>query len=107
MSEITRGVMGMPYEMAMGNELSRRQFYDIAREVYAENERLQKSSDHWKAMHDAALDSAKGEAGRADRLQAENESLFNLIREISTKCDIDEFDSELNIRVCDLLEDSK
>lgn len=43
MSEITRGVVDMPYEMAMGSEISRRQFYEIAREVYAENHRLLES----------------------------------------------------------------
>lgn len=36
MSEITRGVIGMPYEMAMGSELSRRQFHTIAQELFAE-----------------------------------------------------------------------
>ena len=45
MSEITRGVMGMPYEMTMDSELSRRQFYAIAREVYAENESLRKDAE--------------------------------------------------------------
>jgi hypothetical protein len=29
MSEITRGVIGMPLEMAMESELSRRQFHSI------------------------------------------------------------------------------
>lgn len=42
MSEITRGVIGMPYEMAMESELSRRQFYNIAQGLLAQNETLTK-----------------------------------------------------------------
>jgi len=38
-------------------------------DMQAEIERLQKSSNHWKAMHDSALDSAKAEASRADVLK--------------------------------------
>ena len=33
MSEITRGVIGMPFDMAMESELSRRQFHSIAQEL--------------------------------------------------------------------------
>jgi len=40
MSEITRAAIGMPFEMAMGNELSRRQFHSIAQALLAERDRL-------------------------------------------------------------------
>ena len=40
MSEVMDdAVMGMPYEISMGDELSRRQFYELV-ELRAENERL-------------------------------------------------------------------
>ncbi len=49
MSEITRGAIGMPFEMAMESELSRRQFHSIAQallvecdQLKAENEALRK-----------------------------------------------------------------
>jgi hypothetical protein len=64
MSEITRGVMGMPYEMVMSSEISRRQFYSIAREVYAESERL--SSGLNQANHMLADAEAENESLRAD-----------------------------------------
>uniref|UniRef100_A0AAU6W2A4 Uncharacterized protein n=1 Tax=Pseudomonas phage Orisa03 TaxID=3138542 RepID=A0AAU6W2A4_9VIRU len=41
MSEITRAVIGMPFEMAMENDLSRRQFHSRAQNLLAENEALQ------------------------------------------------------------------
>ena len=40
MSEITHGVMGMPFEMAMGSELSRRQFYQRARQQHCRYEHV-------------------------------------------------------------------
>ena len=40
MSEITRAAIGMPFEMAMENELSRRQFHSIAQALLAERDRL-------------------------------------------------------------------
>ncbi|PBP34594.1 hypothetical protein CCL11_25760 [Pseudomonas syringae] len=40
MSEITRAVIGMPFEMAMKNDLSRRQFHSRAQALLSENERL-------------------------------------------------------------------
>lgn len=39
MSEITRGVIGMPFDLAMSSELSRRQFHQIAQALFAESER--------------------------------------------------------------------
>lgn len=40
MSEITRCAIGMPFGMAMGSELSRRQFHSIDQEVLVEREQL-------------------------------------------------------------------
>ncbi len=40
MSEITRGVIGMPFEMAMQNEFSRRQFHSIAQALLTERDQL-------------------------------------------------------------------
>ncbi|MDU8420245.1 hypothetical protein RYA60_18470 [Pseudomonas syringae] len=40
MSEITRAVIGMPFEMAMENDLSRRQFHSRAQALLSENEAL-------------------------------------------------------------------
>ncbi|MFA0967388.1 hypothetical protein [Pseudomonas amygdali] len=40
MSEITRAVIGMPFEMAMENDLSRRQFHSMAQALLSENKRL-------------------------------------------------------------------
>ena len=40
MSEITRAAIGMPFEMAMENELSRRQFHSIAQALLTERDRL-------------------------------------------------------------------
>lgn len=79
MSEITRGVMGMPYEMAMGSELSRRQFYSIAREAYAENQRLleslQSMIDQTTPLVPIPGDPMWSRRVKIDELMAENESL--------------------------------
>lgn len=40
MSEITRGIIGMPFELAMSSELSRRQFYACAQGLIADFERV-------------------------------------------------------------------
>jgi hypothetical protein len=42
MSEITRGVIGMPFDMAMGSDLSRRQFHSVAQGLLAEVDALRK-----------------------------------------------------------------
>lgn len=45
MSEITRGAIGMPFEMAMENELSRRQFHSIAQALLAERDQLKAENE--------------------------------------------------------------
>lgn len=75
MSEITRGAIGMPFEMAMESELSRRQFHSIAQallverdQLKAENERLESEAVYAAAGFDAAREEVA-------RLKAENEAL--------------------------------
>lgn len=41
MSEITRGAIGMPFELAMSSELSRRQFHSIAQALLKERDQLE------------------------------------------------------------------
>ena len=41
---MTKGVIGMPYEMAMESELSRKQFYDRAQKLLADHESLKESA---------------------------------------------------------------
>lgn len=50
MSEIIRGVIGMPFEMAMSSELSCRQFHSIAQGLLAERDRLERNRDMWKGQ---------------------------------------------------------
>lgn len=45
MSEITRGAIGMPFEMAMESELSRRQFHSIAQALLAERDQLKAENE--------------------------------------------------------------
>lgn len=52
MSEITKGVIGMPLHMAMASELSRAQFHARAQELLAENERLQRFETAYKEFSD-------------------------------------------------------
>lgn len=83
MSEIARGVMGMPFEMAMGSDLSRRQFYSIAREVYAENKRLleslQSMIDQTTPLVAIPGDPMWSRRVKIDELKTENELLTKAI----------------------------
>lgn len=45
MSIMTKGVIGMPYTIAMNSEMSRRQFYSHAQVLLAENDRLAEEYD--------------------------------------------------------------
>ncbi|WP_025856080.1 hypothetical protein [Pseudomonas sp. CHM02] len=45
MSEITRGAIGMPFEMAMESELSRRQFHSIAQALLVERDQLKAENE--------------------------------------------------------------
>lgn len=46
MSDMMTAVLSMPYDMAMENELSRRQFWDRAQQALAEIERLTAAAQH-------------------------------------------------------------
>lgn len=65
MKQCQRGVAGSGRAIEVANNLLA-ECYGVIGVMLADNDRLQKSSDHWKAMHEAALDSAKAEASRAD-----------------------------------------
>jgi uncharacterized coiled-coil DUF342 family protein len=86
MSETTRGVIGMPFEMAMSSELSRRQFHSIAQSLLAERDRLKAGVD----SDMAEIDRIQGEYDKQfrkarelrierDQLKAENEALRKFI----------------------------
>ncbi|WP_116865661.1 hypothetical protein [Pseudomonas syringae] len=48
MSEITRAVIGMPFEMAMESDLSRRQFHSRAQNLLAELKQAEEDNVTWK-----------------------------------------------------------
>ncbi|WP_202370496.1 hypothetical protein [Pseudomonas sp. MWU318] len=54
MSEITRGVIGMPLEMAMESELSRRQFHSIAQDLLRDFDRVTAERDALQERLNAA-----------------------------------------------------
>lgn len=83
MSEITRGVIGMPFKLAMGSEMSRRQFHACAQEVFVEKERLEAQvatlkadPNSWQSGYDEGrkMGTKTALSGR-DQLKAENERL--------------------------------
>lgn len=53
MSEITRGAIGMPFEMAMESELSRRQFHSIAQALLVERDQLKSENEALRKERDA------------------------------------------------------
>lgn len=66
MSTVTEGVIGMPFEIAMASEVSRRQFYQVAQALYAENERNQRML--------LAASTALGEVGEAMGAEMDDDS---------------------------------
>lgn len=55
MSELMdRAVIGMPYEMAMADELSRRQFYARAQALLAERDALNKDAERYRWLNNPA-----------------------------------------------------
>ena len=52
MSEVTRGIIGMPLHLAMSSELSRMQFHACAQGLLAEVERLQRFETAYKEFSD-------------------------------------------------------
>ncbi|MDD0974847.1 hypothetical protein [Pseudomonas fontis] len=60
MSEITRGAIGMPFEMAMGSELSRRQFHSIAQALLAERDQLKAENEALRGVMSAVVNEIHG-----------------------------------------------
>ncbi|UZJ58580.1 hypothetical protein OKW98_18560 [Pseudomonas sp. KU26590] len=52
MSEVTRGIIGMPLHLAMSSKLSRMQFHSCAQGLLAEIERLQRFETAYKEFSD-------------------------------------------------------
>jgi hypothetical protein len=83
MSEITRGVIGMPFKLAMSSEMSRRQFHVCAQEVFVEKERLEvqvatlkADPNSWQSGYDEGRKmGTKTALAECDQLKAENEAL--------------------------------
>lgn len=95
MSEITRGVISMPFELAMETELGRRQFHAIAQELLAKNEqaeligRLAYNFDGYKAVLDERDDLRAQVAGLKTGYEAyerENAELRKIISESAAAC---------------------
>lgn len=63
MSEITRGVIGMPLEMAMESELSRRQFHSIAQDLLRDFDRVTAERDALQERLNAADQRIDEQAG--------------------------------------------
>lgn len=75
MSETTRAVIGMPFEMAMESDLSRRQFHSIAQALLADKERLERLAlDSVNSEYAANMD-IESICAERDDLRAENEAL--------------------------------
>ena len=75
MSIMTKGIIGMPYTIAMNSEMSRRQFYSHAQVLLAENDRLKADLDSYK--QGAQVEADAGDEARAEvrQLKAENDEL--------------------------------
>ncbi|MBB1614476.1 hypothetical protein A9978_18725 [Pseudomonas sp. UMC65] len=82
MSEITRGVISMPFEMAMGSELSRRQFHSIAQSLLIERDLLLLCVNKWEEaaiQREADRDQLRAElAGLRTGFDAQNEVIAGL-----------------------------
>ena len=91
MSEVMLfGVLHMPYELAMSNELTRRQFHDRAQEAADLIGRLQadlsdarKSTDFWKAEYLAGNDLIEQQAARIKELEKDAER-YRWLRDTDT-----------------------
>lgn len=75
MSEITRCVIGMSFDMAMESEISRRQFHAIARELLAENDRLKADLDGYKQGAQVGADTGDEARKEVRQLKTENDEL--------------------------------
>jgi len=80
MSEITRGAISMTFEMAMGSELSRRQFHSIAQALLTESEAMAKRLLIIDIVHGPKAEMRwTSLAAERDQLKAENQALHQFI----------------------------
>lgn len=80
MSEITRGAIGMPFEMAMSSELSRRQFHSIAQALLTESEAMAKRLLIIDIVHGPKAEMRwTSLAAERDQFKAENQALRKFI----------------------------
>ncbi|BCQ68186.1 hypothetical protein PEQA60_21760 [Pseudomonas sp. Eqa60] len=97
MSEITRGVISMPFEMAMGSELSRRQFHSIAQSLLIERDLLLLCVNKWEEaaiQREADRDQLRAElAGLRTGFDAQNKVIEDLER--ARIAGFDEYDFSL------------
>jgi hypothetical protein len=77
MSEITKGVIGMPFDLAMGSEFSRRQFHCRAQGLLVECERLNAENKQLILLeiHGGTAQAAINLLAERDQLKAESEAL--------------------------------
>lgn len=75
------GVLRMPYELAMGSELSRRQFWDRAQEAASEIERLRNRVECLRGL----CKTASGWLLDADRI-AEADEVLRLVGDAEPPC---------------------
>ena len=86
MSEITRGAIMMPYELAMSSELSRRQFHSIAQALLTERDQI---SDELSACKEGPgtcgywREAARLREEERDQLKAESEESSAVIDQLA------------------------
>ncbi|MCY1462323.1 hypothetical protein D3C76_932060 [compost metagenome] len=73
MSEITRGVIGMPFDMAMGSELSRRQFHGRAQGLQVEFDHLKAENAGLKTGYEAYEQVVQGLRAEVEALRKDAE----------------------------------
>ena len=84
MSEITRAVIGMPFDLAMGSEMSRRQFHGRAQALLVENDRLNAENKQLILLecYGGTAQAAINLLAERDQLKAENEAMVIALNEI-------------------------
>lgn len=84
MSEVmTRGIIGMPFEMAMGDDLSRRQFHSRAQGLLADCARLEQECEVLTAQRAAAYDSIEGLTQLVGQTQDERDAAIMQVEMLS------------------------
>ena len=71
MSEVmTQGIIGMPLEMAMGDELSRRQFHSRAQALLADYTRLEQECERLRSALTSIADNSDDQGAKDCALEA-------------------------------------